>query len=61
MVFSKLSDLSNLQNVKQKLENPELVAKLKEQADGDQAAAEVGAEEPGAAGHERSRHCFSFV
>ena len=36
MVFSKLSDLSNLQNVKQKLENPELVAKLKEQADGDQ-------------------------
>ena len=36
MVFSKLSDLSNLQNVKQKLDNPELVAKLKEQADGDQ-------------------------
>ena len=36
MVFSKLSDLSNLQNVTQKLDNPELVAKLKEQADGDQ-------------------------
>ena len=36
MVFSKLSDLSNLQNVKQKLDNPALVAKLKEQADGDQ-------------------------
>ena len=36
MVFSKLSDLSNLQNVKQKLDNPELVAKLKDQADGDQ-------------------------